>query len=87
MNKLHGLNTNTVYHKKPKKHKDDPDVFEKFTELIFILERPSYGFKNDGTVIRERAIEECRFTVSNENLETLGKTILALKDIDDEDAL
>jgi len=85
MNHLVSIRTNILYGKKEKKDQSEPDEFNRYQELIFLLDKPTYKRTNDGEIIRERGIEEVRFTVSQNAFEELLKVLIKLKDVEESD--
>ena len=83
MNTLISLRTNILYSKKEKKAKEDADEFVKHNELIFLVDKPKYTRTNSGEIVRERAVEELRLTVSEKDFDELIKILIKLKDIDE----
>lgn len=83
MNTLISVRTNLLYSKKEKKVKEDADEFVKHHELIFLVDKPKYTQTNSGEIVRERAVEELRFTVSERAYDELIKVLVKLKDIDE----
>lgn len=83
MNTLISLRTNILYSKKEKKAKEDEDEFVKHNELIFLVDKPKYTRTNSGEIVRERAVEELRLTVSEKDFDELIKILIKLKDIDE----
>ena len=83
MNTLLSIRTNIFYSKKEKKDKTTQDEFVKHHELIFLVDKPKYTQTNGGEIVRERAVEELRFTVSEKAFETLIEHLVKLKDIDE----
>lgn len=83
MNTLLSIRTNIVYAKKAKKSKEDADEFVKHHELIFLVDKPKYAQTNSGEIIRERAVDELRFVVSEKAFDTLIEHLAKLKDIDE----
>jgi len=87
MNTLLSIRTNLLYAKKEKKNKEDVDEFIKHHELIFLVDKPKYQQTNSGEIIRERAIEELRFTVSENAFDQLIKILVRLKDVDESELI
>ena len=85
MNTLLSIRTNIIYAKKVKKDKKEPDEFEKFQELIFLVDKPSYIQTNEGEIIRQRGVEEMRFTVSEKAFEQLITLLSKIKDVEESD--
>jgi hypothetical protein len=85
MNSLVSIRTNIVYAKKRKQDEKSEDEFVKHQELIFLVDKPNYRYSNEGEVIRERGLEELRFTVSDKAFEQLIKLLEKLKDVDESD--
>lgn len=83
MNTLLSIRTNIIYSKKEKKDKTTQDEFVKHHELIFLVDKPKYTQTNGGDIVRERAVEELRFTVSEKAFEALIEHLVKLKDIDE----
>jgi hypothetical protein len=83
MNTLISVRTNLLYSKKEKKAKEDADEFVKHHELIFLVDKPKYMQTNSGEIVRERAVEELRFTVSSKAYDELIKVLVKLQDIDE----
>lgn len=83
MNHLVSIRTNILYAKKAKKEEAEPDEYKRFQELIFLVDKPTYKRTNDDEIIRERGIEELRFTVSDKVFDELIKLLLKLKDVEE----
>jgi hypothetical protein len=83
MNHLISLRTNILYAKKAKKEKTEPDEFKRYQELIFLVDKPNYRYSTEGEIVRERGIEEVRFTVSEKAFDELIKLLVKLKDTDE----
>jgi hypothetical protein len=83
MNTLVSIRTNIVYAKKPKQDENSEDEFVRHQELIFLVDKPTYRYSNEGEIIRERGLDEVRFTVSEKAFETLIKLLTELKDVDE----
>lgn len=83
MNTLLSIRTNILYAKKNKKSKEDVDEFVKHHELIFLVDKPKYTQTNGGEIVRERAVDELRFIVSEKVFDTLIDHLVKLKDIDE----
>jgi len=83
MNTLVSVRTNIIYSKKKKRDAEGKEEFERHQELIFLLDKPTYRYSNEGAIIRERGLEEARFTVSKESFEELIKLLTKLKDVDE----
>ena len=83
MNTLLSIRTNILYAKKDKKSKEDADEFVKHHELIFLVDKPKYTQTNSGEIIRERAVDELRFSVSTTSFEALIELLTKLKDADE----
>ena len=85
MNSLVSVRTNLMYAKKKKKDAKDQDEYVRQQELIFLIEKPTYKYSNEGEVIREKSLEEMRFSLPVEGIEQLIKLLTQLKDIKEED--
>jgi hypothetical protein len=83
MNTLLSIRTNVLYAKKDKKNKEDADEFIKHHELIFLVDKPKYTQTNGGEIVRERAVDELRFIVSEKVFDTLIDHLVKFKDIDE----
>lgn len=79
MNHLLSVRSNILY------SKDKKGEYEKFHELIFLVDKPSYSSTNEGQIIRQRGVEEMRFMVSEEALDMMIKSLLVLKNVDEPD--
>jgi hypothetical protein len=80
MNHLVSIRTNIMYAKKG-------EEFEKFQELILLVDKPSYKFSNEGEVVRERGIEELRFCVSEKAFEQFIEFLEKIKDAKESDLI
>jgi hypothetical protein len=85
MNTLIQVRTNIIYTKKEKKDKKEKDVFIRFNEIVLLVDKPKYSHTNSGEIVRERAVDELRFTVSEEGLDALIKLLSTYKEIDEKD--
>lgn len=77
MSTLIDIRTNILY------NKDKENNFKKFFEIVFLVDKPKYSQTNSNEIIRERAVEEFRFNVSEKGLESLIETLAKIKDIDE----
>lgn len=48
-----------------------------------MVDKPKYTKTNSGEIVRERAIEELRLTISADAFDELIKVLIKLKDIDE----
>jgi hypothetical protein len=85
MNQLISIRTNIFYSKEQKAKKDDKDLFKKQQELVFLVDKPTYRYSNEGEVIRERGLEEFRFCVSEKAFAQVIDLLTKLKDADESD--
>lgn len=46
--------------------KNDKDELKKHFEIVLLVDKPIYSVGNEGNIIRERGVEEMRFTVAEE---------------------
>lgn len=76
MNTLLSIRTNIFYAKKE-------DELIKHHEIIFLVDKPKYTQTNGGEIIRERAVDELRFIISDKVFDTLIEHLVKLKDIDE----
>ena len=83
MNTLISVRTNIFYAKKKKKDENSEDEFVRHQELIFLVDKPTYHYSNEGEIVRERGIDEVRFVVSDNAFEQLIKHLDKLKNIDE----
>jgi len=83
MNTLVSIRTNIIYAKKKKESEKSEEEFERHQELIFLVDKPNYRYSNEGEIIRERGLEELRFSVSKKAFEELIKLLVEFKDIDE----
>ena len=83
MNTLVSVRTNIFYAKKKKQDEKAEDEFVRNQELIFLVDKPTYRYSNEGEIIRERGLDEVRFTVSDKAFEQLIKLLEKLKDVDE----
>jgi hypothetical protein len=83
MNTLLSIRTNILYAKKAKKSKEDADEFIKHHELIFLVDKPKYTQTNGGEIIRERAVDELRFTVAESVFDDLLETLNTIKNAEE----
>ena len=67
------------------KNEKEEEVYNKYHELVFLLDKPMYSQTNSGEIIRERDIEEVRFVVSDVNFDKMLKMLEAFKDAEPED--
>lgn len=85
MGNLVSVRTNILYAKKKKVDEKDKDEFIKHHELVFVVDKPNYRYSNEGEIIRERSLEEMRFTVSDNSFDNLIENLKILKDVDEKD--
>lgn len=83
MNHLVSVRTNILYGKGDKKEESQVDEFNKYHELIFLIDKPFYKRSTEGEIIRERGVDEARFIVSEKAFEELIKILVKLKDADE----
>ena len=83
MNQLVSVRTNIFYAKQKKQDEKAEDVFERHNELIFLVDKPNYRYLNEGEIIRERGLDEVRFTLSDKAFEKLIELLEKLKDVDE----
>jgi len=79
MNKLIQIRTNIYY------EKNEKDEFIRHNEIILLVDKAKYTHTNSGEIVRERGVDELRFSVSKENLEALIETLTRFKDVDETD--
>ncbi len=83
MNTLVSVRTNIIYSKV--EEKDKPIEYKKYSEIIFLVDKPKYTYSNEGEVVREPGLEELRFTVSEKAYEKLISLLLEMKNIEQKD--
>lgn len=79
MNSLVSIRTNIVYSKKVK---EGEAKYNRHQELILLVDKPKYSYSNEGEIVRERGLEELRFTVSDKGFEQLIGLLEKLKDVE-----
>lgn len=79
MNTITAVRTN-IFHTK-----DKNGLFKKHHELIFLIDKPSYRYSTEGEVIRERCLDEMRFSVSQDNFQNLIDLLTKIKDAEESD--
>lgn len=72
---------NNIFYKKT----DDDKELTRLNEIVMLFDVAEYKTTNEGDVIRNRAIEECRFIVSQDSLGGLIETLEAYKNADETD--
>ena len=85
MNTLIQIRTNIYYSKKDKKDKKEKDEYIRFNELILLVDKAKYTHTNSGEIVRERGVDELRFSVSRDSLEALITMLTKFKDVDETD--
>lgn len=85
MNHLISVRTNIIYAKKKKKDENEQDEYKRFQELIFLVDKPNYRYSTEGEIVRERGVEEVRFTVSERAYDELIKLLVKKQSIDESD--
>jgi len=78
MNHLISVRTNILYSK-------DKEEYKRWQELIFLVDKPQYRYSTEGEIIRERSVEEVRFTVSDTAFEELLQILSKLKTAEESD--
>ena len=85
MNTLIQIRTNIYYSKKDKKDKKEKDEFIRHNEIILLVDKAKYTHTNSGEIVRERDVDELRFSVTKESIEALIETLTRFKDVDETD--
>lgn len=80
MNTLKTIRTNIYYIKKVQDDGTVTDEYKKMNELVFVIDKPSYRLSSEGRVIRERVIEDFRFTVDEESFDAFITFLLKIKE-------
>ena len=83
MNHLLQIRSNVLYNKL-RNNKESEDQYQKFHELIFLVDKPSYiqGDDSENKVILIRGVEELRFIVDQENIQALIDVLQLIADND-----
>ena len=79
MNSLVSIRTNIVYSKEVK---GGEVKYKRHQELILLVDKPKYTYTNGGEIVRERGLEELRFTVSEKGFEVLIEQLEKMKEVD-----
>jgi hypothetical protein len=79
MNIIVAIRTNIFY------CKDKNGLFKKHHELVFLIDKPSYRYSTEGEIIRERILDEVRFSVSDNNFDQLIDQLKKIKDTEESD--
>ncbi len=82
MNHLISIRSNFLYSKSKKESGEDE--YKKYYELIFLVDKPSYLMTNEREPVRQRGIEELRFTVSEDAFKQMIEILTGIKDAKDE---
>lgn len=80
MNTLKTIRTNIYYTKKVQDDGTLTDEYQKMNELVFVIDKPSYRLSSEGRVIRERVVEDFRFTVDEESFDAFIAFLLKIKE-------
>jgi hypothetical protein len=78
MKNLVSIRTNKYYSK-------EGEEYKKIHELVFLTDSAKYSQTNSGDIVRERAIEEIRFSVTDKGFEQMIDLLTKLKDAKEED--
>lgn len=76
MNHLLSIRTNIMYSKEKEK-------YNRFQEIILLVDKPLYRYSTEGEIVMERGIEELRFVVSVIAFEDLINVLSKLKEADE----
>ncbi len=76
MSQLISVRTNIFYSKVGEEYKRNQ-------ELVFLVDKPTYKFSNEGEVIRERGIEEVRIMVGESAYDQLLEILTKFKTIEE----
>lgn len=82
MNNLVSIRTNIVYSKEVK---EGEEKYNRHQELILLVDKPKYSYSNEGEIVRERGLEELRFTVNEKGFEQLIELLEKLKDVENDE--
>lgn len=82
MNTLIQVRANVMYAKK--KDESGNDKYERYQELIFLVDQPAYRLSNDGDIVRERKIAEMRFIVSDDSFGQMMEMLEELRHVEPE---
>jgi hypothetical protein len=78
MNTLVSIRTNIIYSKEV----TGKEKYNRNQELILLVDKPKYTYSNEGEIVRERGLEELRFTVSEKGFEQLIKMLEKMKEVE-----
>jgi hypothetical protein len=81
MNSLVSIRTNIIYSKEVK---EGVENYNRHQELILLVDKPNYTYSNEGEIVRERGLEELRFTVSEKGFNQLIKMLEEMKEVEPE---
>jgi hypothetical protein len=79
MNSLISIRTNIFYNKEVK---EGEETYNRHQELIMLVDKPKYTYSNEGEIVRERGLEELRFTVSEKGFEQLIEMLEKMKEVE-----
>lgn len=80
MNQLMSVRTNIFY------TKDEEGNFHRHNELVLLLDNATYKYDETGEkIIRERKLDEVRFTVDNEGMTAFIKALAIYADVEEKD--
>nr|WP_317631823.1 hypothetical protein [uncultured Flavobacterium sp.] len=77
MENLLSLRHNVFY---AKEKNDKKEEYIPFIEMVFITEKPNYKLTNERGLIRERTVDEHRFIIPNECIDSLINELQAIKE-------
>lgn len=78
MKNLVSVNTNIIY-------KKSGEEYDKYFEIVLLIDQAQYNRTNAGEIIRERGIEEQRFVTSEKGLDGLIEILTKYKEAKEED--
>ena len=79
MNSLVSIRTNIIYRKEVNAGKE---TYNRHQELIMLVDQPKYTYSNEGEIVRERGLEELRFTVSEKGFQQLIEMLEKMKEVE-----
>ena len=76
MKSLVSIRTNIFY------VKEGEEKYNRHQEIIMLVDKPKYTYLNECEIVRERELEELRFTVSEKDFEQLIKMLEKMKEVE-----
>lgn len=83
MNRLLQIRTNIYYTKT--KEEGAEEVYNKFLELVFLVDKPLYTKTSEGEVVRNRGVDEVRITVAADDMPSLIEVLQKYSTVDEKE--